>query len=130
MLRPHSAPRHFRPVFRRQLQRHPEEISQHGGPSVWLPLMDTYTHARTSPDARLEDGRAGDGIEASRAFRSHTFNKTRYWRGKKAGPLCCAHVFQVRHNCSRVEWELLLLYAVELRMVLKRFSKRAHDEMC
>lgn len=48
VLRPHSAPRYFRPVFRRQLQRHPEEISQHGGPSVWLPLTDTYTHAYKS----------------------------------------------------------------------------------
>lgn len=37
--------------------------------------------------------------------------------GKKAGPVCCAHVFHVCHKCSQVEWELLSLYAVKLRMV-------------
>lgn len=38
LLRPHAAPRHLSALLRRQLQRHPQEIPQHGGQSVWLPL--------------------------------------------------------------------------------------------
>lgn len=47
---------------------------------------------------------------------------------KKAGPLCRAHVFQVCHNCSQVEWELLSLYAVKLRMV--RRPAKEHTKRC
>lgn len=56
VLRPHSAPRHLRAVFRRQLQRHPEEISQHGSPSVWLPLTDTRAQVYTRRTEKEEIG--------------------------------------------------------------------------
>ncbi|XP_054984379.1 bone morphogenetic protein 6 isoform X2 [Sorex araneus] len=38
LLRAHQAQRHLRPVLRRQLQCHPEEVPQHGGAGVRLPL--------------------------------------------------------------------------------------------
>lgn len=38
MLRPHQAARHFSALFRRQLQRHTEEIQEHGGAGLRLPL--------------------------------------------------------------------------------------------
>lgn len=38
LLCPHPAPRHLRALLWRQLQRHPQEVSQHGGQSLRLPL--------------------------------------------------------------------------------------------
>lgn len=38
LLRPHPAERHLGALLRRQLQRHPEEIQEHGCPGLWLPL--------------------------------------------------------------------------------------------
>lgn len=38
LLRPHAAPRHLSALLWWQLQRHPQEVPQHGGQSVWLPL--------------------------------------------------------------------------------------------
>lgn len=40
VLRPHQAARHFSALFRRQLQRHTEEIQEHGGAGLRLPLTD------------------------------------------------------------------------------------------
>ncbi|XP_036178713.1 bone morphogenetic protein 7 isoform X2 [Myotis myotis] len=38
LLRPHPAECHLGALLRRQLQRHPEEIQEHGCPGLWLPL--------------------------------------------------------------------------------------------
>lgn len=38
VLRPHQAPRHLSALLWRQLQRHPEEIQEHGGAGLRLPL--------------------------------------------------------------------------------------------
>lgn len=38
LLRPDAAQRHLCPLLRRQLQRHPEEVQEHGRPGLRLPL--------------------------------------------------------------------------------------------
>ena len=60
LLRPHAAPRHLSALLRWQLQRHPQEIPQHGGQSLWLPLdcrrphAERHTHTHTHTHTRVE----------------------------------------------------------------------------
>ena len=48
----HQAPRHLRALLRRQLQCHPQEVQEHGGPGVWLPL----TPLPPTPDPLTKPG--------------------------------------------------------------------------
>lgn len=43
VLRPDQTPRHLSALLRRQLQRHPEEIQEHGGSRLRLPLIFSGT---------------------------------------------------------------------------------------
>lgn len=57
VLRPHQAPPHLSAVLRRQLQRHTEEIQEHGGAGLRLPLTSAF---------------AGSGVELKKHARWHS----------------------------------------------------------
>lgn len=75
LLRPHPAPRHLCAVLWRQLQRHPQEVSQHGGQSLRLPL--------TVPNPSCELRKSGGTLKTGGGIRDK-----RWLSGRSPGSSC------------------------------------------